>query len=279
MRIAIVTFLISLLGPTLHGQEWTFYLDSCENFVSENDYVVKRIVKNQPETKFAYIFSDFYKNGQLVTTGIAKSRNGKTKDGDFIFYHENGQQFASGKLYKDLMKGKWMYLEGGSEIEKDELVEKLPQTTFLKDSILSTGKCLCYRREGIWHDTSLKNNITIERHFEDGQQISENGIYTVKDDTAMYKAGIAEFYKYLLRELKYPFMTRLKGRHGKVFVQFTIDKDGNLINPTFLVSLDKPTERKIKKVLLSTSGQWNPAKYKGKNVGSMLTLPVIFKFK
>lgn len=262
------------------GQEWIFYLDSCENYVKEGSHSIKRIVTNYPEKKFVFLFTDYYKNGGVLTNGIAKSRNGKTKDGNFTFLHPNGNKMASGQISKDIKGGQWKYFDpSGSEIQKESLVSKLPTITFTIDGTTYKGKCFCYNKEGIWQETNLTTNKTKLRHYEEGQQIAEDGIYLIKDDTAKYRFGMKEFYKYTTEQLKYPFITRLTGKHGTVFVQFTIDTMGNLIDPTFLTSLDGPTERKIKKVLLSTSGNWTPAKYKGNKVSTKLILPVIFEFK
>lgn len=277
-RLIILLLLITCYFAK--GQEKTLYLDSCENYVNENAYAIRRVVINHPDKKFTYIFTDYYKNGTKVTSGIAKSRNGKTKDGDFTFFHDNGQQLASGQLAKDIKNGTWKYFDNtGAEIKKDELINTLPRLKLVKDSISYKGKCLCYNKEGLWEEENLKTKKITTKYYEDGQQIAVDGIYNIVDDTASYKTGIKEFYNYLLKELKYPFLTRLKGKHGKVFVEFTIDNQGNVINPNFLTTLDKPTEKRISEVLLSTSGNWHPATYKGVKVGSKLILPISFELK
>ncbi|MFM7858023.1 MAG: energy transducer TonB, partial [Flammeovirgaceae bacterium] len=145
--------------------------------------------------------------------------------------------------------------------------------------ILSTGKCLCYFKESTWIRKNTVTNKIVEYEYLNGDEIAVDGIYKVIDDQAKYKPGMEELYKYLKKELKYPFITRLKGKQGKVFVRFTIDKSGNLLNPTFLISIDTPTEKRIKNILLATSGKWNPATYKGKMVSSTLILPITFELK
>lgn len=280
MRVLTTILTLLILSSTSYGQERTLYIDLCENFSSEKNYDIKRVVKNHPEKKFQYIVYDYYKNGQLLTTGLAKSKNGKVKDGEFTYYHPNGRKMALGIVEKDLKKDNWTYWDTtGVEISKDSLISRAKTISFTNDSILSAGKCLCYFKESTWIRKNTITNKISEYEYLDGSEIALNGIYKVTDDTAMYKAGIEELYKYIARELKYPFITRLMGRHGKVFVQFIIDKSGNLLNPTFLVSLDKPTEKRIKDVLLATSGKWNPATYKGKTVSSTLVLPVTFELK
>lgn len=280
MKLLTTILTLLILSCTSFGQERILYIDLCENFTSENDYDIKRVVKNHPEKKFQYFVYDYYKNGQLLTTGLTKSKNGKVKDGEYTYYHPNGTKMARGIVEKDVKKGKWTYWDTtGVEISKDILVGRAKTISFGGDSVVSIGRCLCYFRESTWNRKNTVSNKITEYEYSDGDEIALNGIYRVTDDTAMYKTGIEELYKYIAKELKYPFITRLKGKHGKVFVRFIIDKGGNLVNPTFLVSLDKPTEKRIKDVLLSTSGKWNPATYKGQPVSSTLVLPVIFELK
>ncbi|MBY0433959.1 MAG: energy transducer TonB [Cyclobacteriaceae bacterium] len=235
---------------------------------------------NHPDKKFTYIFSDYYKNGTLITTGVAKSRNGKTKDGEFVFYHDNGQKLALGQLSKDRKTGSWKYFDNTeSEVKKDQLIKSLLLVKYTNNGVSYKGKCLCYNKEGIWEEEDLKTKKISTKHYEDGQQIAVDGIYSTVDDTASYKTGMNDFYKYLAKELKYPFLTWLKGKHGKVFVEFTIDNRGNVTDLKFLKTLDSPTEKKISGILMSTSGRWNPATYRGEKVGSKLVLPIIFELR
>lgn len=277
---SLTIFTLLILSHFSYGQERTLYIDLCENFTSEEKYDFKRIVKNHPEKRFQYIVYDYYKNGQLLTTGLSKSKNGKVKYGDFIYYYPNGAKMAQGFVENDLKKDIWVYWDTtGVEISQDTLIKRVKALSFTYDSIISTGKCLCYFKEYMWTKINTITNAKTEYEYLDGQEIAKDGIYKVTDDTAVYKAGIDKFYQYLYEELKYPFITKLKGKQGRVLVRFIIDKSGNLLNPTFMMSIDKPTEKRIKSVLLATSGKWNPATYKGKAVSSALILPVAFELK
>jgi hypothetical protein len=232
-------FFISLITTCFfaQGQEKTIYIDSCENYVDENSYSIRRTVSNHPDNKFTYTFKDYYKNGTIFTGGIAKSRNGKTKEGDFIFFHSNNQKLANGQLTNDLKKGNWKYFDStGLAISKDELIKQLPTIEFIKDDISYEGKCLCYNKEGGWEEENIITKVITTRYYEDGQEVAVDGIYNIVDDSASYGTGMTEFYKYLVEKLKYPFITRLKGKYGKVFVKFTIDKQGNLGNLNFLLT-------------------------------------------
>lgn len=264
----------------VYTQDRIIFIDNCENFLTESEYDIRRVVSNDPEKKFQYVIHDYYKNGQLLTTGKVKAKNGNFKNGNFIFYHENGTRMAEGQFDNDQKIGSWKYWDSiGNETSKDSLLSDVKEISYTMDSINHIGKCFCYKRESIWFKKNILINKTTEYAYEDGNQIALNGIYTKVDQAAKYKDGMETFYKFLTMNLKYPFITKLKGKHGKVFVKFNIDKDGKLSDPTCLTSLDKPTDKKIKAALLLTKDNWIPAKYKGRNVGSFLILPLTFSLK
>jgi hypothetical protein len=277
---AILFLLFTFLHYHLFAQDRIMFIDNCENFLTENKFEFKRIVKNDPEKKFQYIFSDYYKNGQLYTTGKVKAKNGNFKNGNFIFYHKNGTIMAEGQFENDQKVGNWKYWDSlGNEIVKDSLLLNLNETNITLDSINQRGKCFCYKRESTWLKKNILTNKINDYYYEDGNQIAINGIFSKVDPAPKYKDGLDSFYDFLIKNLKYPFITMLKGKHGKVFVKFIIDKNGNLKDPICLTSLDKQTDKKIKEALLLTKDNWIPAKYKGKNVGSFLILPLTFSLK
>ncbi len=184
---------------------------------------------------------------------------------------------AEGQLENDQKIGTWKYWDSlGNESIKDSLLVNIRETNYSVDSINYKGKCFCYKRESTWIKTNTLSKKTTEYVYTDGREIAVDGVYQKTDEQAKYKYGINKFYEYLSKKLKYPLITMLKGKHGKVFVKFIIDKEGILVNPTCLVSLDKTTDRKIKKALLNTKYNWIPAKYNEKNVGSILILPLTY---
>jgi hypothetical protein len=105
----VLLFIFLTLHSGLFGQERFFYLDLCENFLSENDYTIKRISKDNPQKRFTYLISDYYKNGQLFTTGIAKSKNGRIRMVSLFIVTQTGTRMASGSLAKDASLDKWQY--------------------------------------------------------------------------------------------------------------------------------------------------------------------------
>lgn len=55
----VFLFILLTLHSGLFGQERFFYLDLYENFLSKNDYLIKRISKDNPQKKFTYLTKIF----------------------------------------------------------------------------------------------------------------------------------------------------------------------------------------------------------------------------
>ncbi len=53
-------------------------------------------------------------------------------------------------------------------------------------------------------------------------------IFTVVEDQPKPQGGMAAFYKFVGKKMKYPPQARRMGIEGKVFVQFVVDKDGSI---------------------------------------------------
>ena len=93
-----------------------------------------------------------------------------------------------------------------------------------------------------------------------------------------FPGGAAEMYKFWDKIKKYPDMEYEAGISGKVYVEFTVEKDGSIENVSVRrgvsAGLDKEAVRMIKAM-----PKWNPGKMNGKPVKCRFTLPVNFILK
>ncbi|WP_052265990.1 energy transducer TonB [Pedobacter kyungheensis] len=81
----------------------------------------------------------------------------------------------------------------------------------------------------------------------------------------MYPGGIAEFYQYVKKEIKYPEAAKNNKTEGKVFLAFTIEKDGSTSDITVIRSLSPETDKEAVRVL-KNSPKWAAAEQDGKAV-------------
>lgn len=88
----------------------------------------------------------------------------------------------------------------------------------------------------------------------------------------------AGFTKWILEHLEYPEEAVKNKIEGIVVIQFTIDKNGKLVNPSILKGANELLDNEALRVV-KESPQWEPAMIKGKPVGVTLALPVTFRIK
>jgi TonB family protein len=98
----------------------------------------------------------------------------------------------------------------------------------------------------------------------------------VVEEVATPKGGMRNFYEFIGAKLNYPASARGRSIHGKVFVQFTVNKDGQLSDFEIIRGIGGGLDEEVVRVL-KLAPAWNPARDKGIEVKSKLTLPIEFK--
>ncbi len=101
-------------------------------------------------------------------------------------------------------------------------------------------------------------------------------IFSVVDESASPANGWTEYYGFIGGNLRYPEQARKAGIEGKVFVQFTINKDGSLSDVTVLKGIGAGCDKAALEVI-SSSPKWKPGKQAGLIVRQRYTIPIVFK--
>ena len=123
-------------------------------------------------------------------------------------------------------------------------------------------------------DTKVEQiEIKIEEPKEDVDEI-----FTIVEETATPKGGMAAFYKYVSSKLKYPPQANRMGVEGKVYVEFVINRDGSIVDARVVRGIGAGCDEEAVRVVAS-SPAWNPGKQRGKAVRQKYTLPIIFKLQ
>lgn len=107
-------------------------------------------------------------------------------------------------------------------------------------------------------------------------RVQEEEIYTTVEQYPEFPGGMAEYVKYIEKNLIYPEDAKIKKLEGNVYVQFMVFTDGNANNFQILKSLGSGTDEEAIRVLKSVP-RWKPGNQSGKAVPSRLTIPVNFK--
>lgn len=107
----------------------------------------------------------------------------------------------------------------------------------------------------------------------------EDVIFYVVESMPEFPGGTQAMYKYIGENLKYPVIAQENGIQGRVVCQFTVNKDGSLVDIEVVrsagdASLDKEAVRVIKSM-----PKWKPGKQRNQPVRVKFTLPVNFKLQ
>lgn len=97
------------------------------------------------------------------------------------------------------------------------------------------------------------------------------------DVNAVPVGGMQELGKQISKNLKYPKAVKKEGLSGRVFVGFTVGKDGKMrdfkVEKTFNDECADAAVTALKKADL----EWTPAKIGNDNVAQYMVLPVVFE--
>jgi len=106
----------------------------------------------------------------------------------------------------------------------------------------------------------------------------EEEIFQVVENMPEFPGGMAELMKYLQKNIKYPTISQENGVQGRVIVQFVVNRDGSIVDPVVLRSVDPYLDKEALRVVKSMP-KWKPGEQRGKPVRVKFTLPVQFRLQ
>lgn len=109
-------------------------------------------------------------------------------------------------------------------------------------------------------------------------KVDENGVHQVCEEMPEFPGGMAECMKWLGKNINYPEDCKKEGVQGRVIVQFVVDKDGSIKDPTIARGVHPSLDKEALRVL-SGMPNWKPGKQKGEAVKVRYTIPVMFKLQ
>ena len=113
--------------------------------------------------------------------------------------------------------------------------------------------------------------------------IKDNNTYKevnteIIDELPQFPGGESELKKFLANNIKYPTIAQENGTEGRVEVEFIIDKNGSIVDPVVVNSIDPYLDQEAIRVIKSMP-KWKPGKVQNKAVRVKYTIPVIFKLE
>ncbi len=128
-----------------------------------------------------------------------------------------------------------------------------------------TTKCL----------SSVIGLITCVAFFASPQLYAQNkeDVYCVTEKPPKPKGGMSAFYEYTESNLKRPEQARKQGVKGNVFVQFIVEKDGQLSNIRVIKGIGAGCDEAVVQ-LLEKAPKWTPGIQRGTPVRVRKTMSI-----
>lgn len=131
--------------------------------------------------------------------------------------------------------------------------------------------------------SSEDNNTAVEIKYvpvevEEEEEPEEQQIFQVVEEMPEYPGGMAECLKFLAKNIKYPTIAQENGVQGRVIVQFVVNRDGSIVDPVVMRSVDPYLDKEALRVI-QMMPKWKPGKQRGKAVRVKYTVPVTFKLQ
>lgn len=127
-------------------------------------------------------------------------------------------------------------------------------------------------------DVEITENTKIEAIvFSDAPEEEEvEEVFTIVEDQPEPPGGMPAFYQYIAKNMQYPAQARRMGVEGKVFVQFVVDKTGQITEVQAVKGIGAGCDEEAVRVI-SQAAKWKPGKQRGRPVKVRMILPITFK--
>lgn len=113
---------------------------------------------------------------------------------------------------------------------------------------------------------------------EEPEEEEAEQIFLVVEESATFPGGMAEWNKFLRKNLKYPRQATRMGIEGAVFLSFIVDKQGQMSDIQVIRGIGGGCDEEAIRVLKS-SPKWSPGKQRGRAVKSRMQLRIVFRLK
>ena len=109
-------------------------------------------------------------------------------------------------------------------------------------------------------------------------EAEQNKVFDVVEQQPQFPGGMGALNQWLGSNIKYPAMAAENGIEGRVIVQFVVNKDGTIVDPVVVRSVDPYLDKEALRVIKAMP-KWKPGKQRGKAVRVKYTVPVTFRLQ
>ncbi|WP_202700637.1 energy transducer TonB [Flavobacterium sp. UGB4466] len=308
--IALALFPIFLFSQ--NSSDKIIYRDSIGKDASKEDHAFYTIIKDYYTDKDLYQIKNYYKSGVLQMEGNSKTKDGSSREGEYIHYYENGKKRRTENYIKSRLNGNISeWYENGNPLLKGEYIESkkgISSEMKIYDFWDVNNKHKVINGNGTYEENgepfsskgSLKNgfkdgewkiinkntghqydDIYKEGTFISGKSTDNNGIetqYNILESRPLPKKGIQDFYNFIganFSKTKEAVANKISGR---LIIQFVIEKDGKITEPKILKPLGYGLDEEAMRVITSYEN-WIPGQQRGIPVRVNYSIPLTVTYK
>lgn len=110
------------------------------------------------------------------------------------------------------------------------------------------------------------------------EEPEEQTIFEVVENAPEFPGGTSALMQFLGKNIKYPTIAQENGTQGRVIVQFVVNRDGTIVDPRVVKSVDPYLDKEALRVINSMP-KWKPGMQRGKAVRVKFTVPVMFRLQ
>lgn len=170
------------------------------------------------------------------------------------------------------IEDEWMPVN--REIEKPEKEQPKQQTVEVIDIVEDTEDIDDLEIADVEGDNDIA--VAIIAMDDEDLDNSEPEIFFIVEDPPIYPGGPGALLKEIMGNVVYPEIAKENGIQGRVFVQFIVNKKGNVDKVQVARGVDPSLDREAVRVVKLLSG-WTPGKQRGKPVNVSFTVPIHFQ--
>lgn len=295
-QITVVIFFMTSLLFSQTPKDGKIFLDSTLNETTEANHQYYRIIKDYYSDKDIYQIYEYYKSGMLKMVGTSKNKDRLQKEGQFVYYYENGKKESTVNYIDDLQTGKqynW-YPNGQIESETEFFIdtnENSPNHKIIQfwdangnqkiidgngeyetktDNYYEIGKIENGLKQGIWQGSIKSLNLSYQETYDKGKLIQ--GIttdaqnikyeYTSSSSKGGPKKGLKHFYQYLGSNFKISNDAKANNIAGTIVLSFNIEANGSVSDLKVTKGLGYGLDEEAIRIIKNYK-DWIPAKNRG----------------
>lgn len=114
--------------------------------------------------------------------------------------------------------------------------------------------------------------------FEEEEEKDDNHIFVAVEKMPSFPGGQSALMRYLQKNLEYPNIAQENGIQGRVYVNFIVNKKGEISKVKILKGVDQSLNNEAIRVV-GNMPNWEPGQQMGKTVNVSCNVPINFNLK